>query len=217
MIDNLKRIREPLAWALIVLIVANLLLGVAKLVQQAQAAVVPLFEAFQQLGTSLLNLSAVIALILVLCTCFFIAPATPRARQLTLISAWVLTAGVVLTLICLILGAMSAGSAFGRTLEIVGAALDLLLKMVATGAVWLLLSGVRAGRIDTAPPAPPAPAPVVSESEAQPSPAAPKQIFGRGRSVGAAWRTADEAAQGAPGSARIEAPQPDPKDAKSAD
>lgn len=202
MIDNLKRAREPLAWALIALIVANLLLGAVKLIQQLQQAV-PLFEAFQLLGTSLLNLSTVIGLILVLCSCLFIAPATPRAKQLTLISAWVLTGGVVLTLLCLILGAMASESAFNRTLELVGAILDLLLKVVAGGSVWLLLRGVSAGRIDTAPAAPVEPQGTPAASET----AKPVPTFRRDRAAGTAWRTADEAAAGTPGTARIEAPQ----------
>ena len=74
MIDNLKRIREPLTWAVIVLVAANLVLGIVQLVQQVQQAV-PLFEAFQSLGGSAMSISLVIAVVALVSTCFFIAPA----------------------------------------------------------------------------------------------------------------------------------------------
>lgn len=205
MIENLKRIREPLAWAVIALVVANLGLGIAQLVLQLQQEV-PVFEAFSAISGSLMNISQVIAVVALACLCFFIAPATPRARLVTLVAAWVLSVGVLLTGVAFALGVVAAGTAVGVVLEIIGGLLDLLLKAVAAGALWVLLRGVSAGRIDTAAPAP-AVEPLPGQS-ALPEPAAPEQrtTWGRGEAAGAVWRTADEAAAGAPGAARMPTP-----------
>jgi hypothetical protein len=200
MIENLKRIREPLAWAVIVLVTAYLVLGIVQLVVQLQQAV-PVFEAFQAIGSSLMNISLVIAVVALVCTCFFIAPATRHAHAVTLVAAIVLSTGVLLTAVCTVLGVVAAGNAFGVVLEIVGGLLDLLLKAIAAGALWVLLRGVRAGRIDTAPPAVPA--------AIEPVPAGPpdspelRTTWQRGEASGAVWRTADEAASGAPGATRM--------------
>jgi hypothetical protein len=201
MIENLKRIREPLAWAVIALVVANLGLGIAQLVLQLRQEV-PVFEAFSAISGSLMNISLVIAVVALACLCFFIAPATRHARTVTLAAAWVLSVGVLLTAVAFGLGVVAAGTAVGVVLEIIGGLLDLLLKAVAAGALWVLLRGVSAGRIDTAPALEPPPEPA-----ALPEPAVPEQrtTWGRGEAAGTVWRTADEAAAGAPGSARMPA------------
>nr|WP_300145365.1 hypothetical protein [Propionicimonas sp.] len=221
MIENLKRIREPLAWAVIALVVANLVLGIVQLVVQLQQAV-PVFEAFQAIGSSLMNMSLVIAVVALVCTCFFIAPATRHAHAVTLVAAIVLSVGVVLTAVCTVLGVVAAGNAFGVVMEIVGGLLDLLLKALAAGALWVLLRGVRAGRIDTAAPAAIEPAPAAADL---PAPVEPRTTWQRGEASGAVWRTADEAASGAPGAARMPSTgaqgifrdQPDPASAPAAE
>ena len=203
MIDNLKRIREPLTWAVIVLVAANLVLGIVELVQNVQQEV-PLFEAFQTLGASLMSMSLVVAVVALVSTCFFIAPATPHARRVTLVAAIVLSVGVVLTLISYVLGAIAADDPVGRVVEIVGSLIDLLLKAVGAAALWVLLRGVTAGRIDTAPPAPaiePAPEPE-PEAAAPPVPET-RTTWQRGEAAGTVWQTADDAAAGAPGAPRM--------------
>lgn len=203
MIDNLKRIREPLAWAVIALVLANLVLGIVQLVLQLQQEV-PVFEALQDIGGSLLNLSLVIATVALACLCFFIAPATRHARAVTLVAAWVLTLGVALTAVAFALGVLAAGNALGVILEVIGGLLDLLLKAVAAGALWVLLRGVKAGRIDVAAPAEPSPAVTPVAELATPE---PRTTWGRGEATGAVWRTADDAATGVPGSTRMPAPE----------
>jgi hypothetical protein len=210
MIDNLKRIREPLTWALVALVAANLVLGIVQLVRQVQRAV-PVFEAFAAIGASLMNMSLVVAVVALVCTCFFIAPATPRAALVTRVAAWVLTIGVLLTAVCTALGMAATNDPFGVVLEIIGGLLDLILKAIAAGALWLLLQGVTAGRIDTAPAA----ALPVQVAAAEPSselPAAPepRTTWQRSEAAGAVWRTADEAASGAPGAARMPEDRPGP-------
>lgn len=202
MIENLKRIREPLTWAVIVLVAANIVLRIVELVLQVQQAV-PLFDAFEAIGGSLLNISLVIALVALVCTCFFIAPATHRARLVTLVAAWVLSVGVVLTLASYVMGAVAADDPFGRVLEIIGSLLDLVLKAVAAGALWVLLRGVNAGRIDTAPTARPLAIPPVVEAVAEPAASEPRTTWQRDEAAGAVWRTADDAAAGAPGASRM--------------
>ncbi len=204
MIENLKRIREPLTWAVIVLVAANIVLRIVELVLQVQQAV-PLFDAFEAIGGSLLNISLVIALVALVCTCFFIAPATPHARLVTLLAAWVLTVGVVLTLASYVMGAAAADDPFGRALEIVGSVLDLVLKAVAAGALWVLLRGVAAGRIDTAPAARPMTIEPVAGETVEPAASEPRTTWQRDEAAGAVWRTADEAASGAPGASRLPA------------
>lgn len=202
MIDNLKRIREPLAWALIALVAANLVLGIVQLVQLLGQAV-PVFEAFAAIGASLMNISLVIAVVALVCMCFFIAPATRHAFAVTLTAAWVLSIGVVLTAVCTVLGVAAAGNAFGVALEIIGGLLDLILKAVAAGALWVLVRGVSAGRIDTAEPAAPAEleaSPATPEADPEPQ---PRTTWQRSEATGTVWRTADDAASGAPGAPRM--------------
>lgn len=205
MIENLKRIREPLTWAVIAIVTASITLGVVQLVLQLQQDV-PVFEAFQEIGTSLMNMPVVLALVALVCTCFFIAPATRHALLVTRVAAWVLTIGVAINLVCFVLGAAASANTLGVVLEVVGGLLDLLLKALAAGSLWVLLRGVHAGRLDPAPPLP--------EPEPESTPAAEVEevptTWQRSEATGAVWRTADEAASGAPGAARMSEPAPLP-------
>jgi hypothetical protein len=198
MIDNLKRVREPLTWAVIAVVAANIVLGMIWLVVQLQRAT-PIFEVFQEIGSSLMSLTLVLAVVALVCTCFFIAPATRHALLVTQVAAVVLSVGVVLTLVCSVLGVAASGDPLGVAFEIIGGLLNLILKALAAGVLWVLLRGVHAGRIDTAAPAEPA------ELEAAPEPKADEvpTVWQRDQAAGAVWRTADEAATGARGAARL--------------
>ncbi len=201
MIDNLKRIREPLTWTVIAVVAANIVVGIIHLVVQLQHAT-PVYEAFQEIGSSLMNLTLVVAVVALVCTCFFIAPATPHALLVTRVAAGVLSVGVVLTLVCSALGVAASANPLGVAFEIIGTLLDLILKALAAGVLWVLMRGVNAGRIDTAAPAA-LPAPV----EAEPAAAAEEvpTTWQRSEAAGAVWRTADEAATGVPGATRLPA------------
>ena len=148
-----------------------------------------------------------IAVVALACLCFFIAPATRHARAVTLVAAWVLTLGVALTAAAFALGVLAAGNALGVILEVIGGLLDLLLKAVAAGALWVLLRGVRAGRIDVAASAEPAVEAVPADPAAELVTPEPRTTWGRGEATGAVWRTADDAASGVPGAARMPAPE----------
>jgi len=198
MIDNLKRIREPLTWAVIAVVAANIVVGIVHLVVQLQQST-PVYEAFQEIGSSLMNLTLVVIVVALVCTCFFIAPATRHALLVTRVAAGVLSVGVVLTLVCSALGVAASANPLGVAFEIVGTLLDLILKALAAGVLWVLMRGVDAGRIDTAAPAA-LPAPVEAEPEATPD--APT-VWQRSEATGAVWRTADEAATGVRGATRL--------------
>jgi hypothetical protein len=200
MIDNLKRIREPLTWTVIAVVAANIVLGIVHLVVQLQHAT-PVYEAFQEIGSSLMNLTLVVAVVALVCTCFFIAPATRHALLVTRVAAGVLSVGVVLTLVCSALGVAASANPLGVAFEIVGTLLDLILKALAAGVLWVLMRGVDAGRIDTAAPAA-LPAAVEAEPEATED---VPTVWQRGEATGAVWRTADEAATGVRGATRLPA------------
>jgi hypothetical protein len=200
MIDNLKRIREPLTWAVIAVVAANIVLGIVHLVVQLQQSE-PVYAAFQEIGSSLMNLTLVVAVVALVCTCFFIAPATPHALLVTRVAAGVLSVGVVLTLVCSALGVAASANPLGVAFEIVGTLLDLILKALAAGVLWVLMRGVNAGRIDTAAPAA-LPAAVETEPEATED---VPTVWQRSEATGAVWRTADEAATGVRGATRLPA------------
>lgn len=201
MIDNLKRIREPLTWAVIAVVAANIVLGIVHLVVQLQQSE-PVYAAFQEIGSSLMNPTLVVAVVALVCTCFFIAPATRHALLVTLVAAGVLSVGVLLTLVCSALGVAASANPLGVAFEIVGTLLDLILKALAAGVLWVLMRGVDAGRIDTAPPAA-LPAPVDAEPEAATEDV--PTVWQRSEATGAVWRTADEAATGVRGANRLPA------------
>ncbi len=204
MIDNLKRIREPLTWAVIAIVAANIVLGMVHLVIQLQQSA-PVYEAFQEIGSSLMSLSLVLAVVALVCTCFFIAPATPHALLVTRVAAGVLSVGVVLTLVCSAMGVAASANPLGVAFEIVGTLLDLILKALAAGVLWVLMRGVDAGRIDTAAPAA---LPALVEAEPVTTTEDVPTVWQRGEATGAVWRTADEAATGVRGATRLPASEP---------
>lgn len=201
MIDNLKRIREPLTWAVIAVVAANIVLRIVQLVLLLQQGA-PVFEALQDIGSSLLNLTLVVVVVALVCACFFIAPATRRAILVTRVAAGVLTVGVALTLGSM-LGVLASANALGVAFELIGSLLDLILKALAAGALWVLVRGIHAGRIDTAPAAEPPVLEPVPEPEVEENPT----VWKRNEAAGAVWRTADEAATGATGASRLPTPE----------
>ena len=191
-----RNIREPLAWAVLALVAANLVLGLVRLVLLLTLDKVPVFAAFQEIGLSLMPLSLVLALVALVCACLFLAPSTPRAYLLIRVAAWVLTVGVGLAVVCMLLGVAASANAFTVVLEIFGGLLDVIIKALAAGSLWVILRGVGAGRIDTAPTAD-------ADQQAQEKPPTTESgaptVWSRDSASGAAWRTADEAASGHPG------------------
>lgn len=185
---NLKRIRQGVTWAVLAIIAAGLVLGIVRLVLLVFVERAQVFAAFQEIGTSIMSLALVIALVALVCACLFLSPATPRAILLANLSAWVIAIGVALQLICLILGLAASANAFGVIMEILGGLLDILLKAVAAGALWVLVRGVASGRLDLAPAVPETG--TVETTKSQP-------VWRPEQATGTAWRSARDAASGA--------------------
>lgn len=187
-LENLKRIRQPVTWAVLAIICASQLLGVTRLVLLVFREQTPVFEAFQEIGVSIMSLSLVIVLVGLVCACLFVPPATRHAILLAKVSAWAIAVGTVLQLVCLLMGVAASANAFGVIMEILGGLLDVALKAVAAGVVWVLVRGVRSGRLDLAPGVPEVTAP---EQPRTPPVWQPEQASGT------AWRSARDAASGA--------------------
>lgn len=193
-LENLKRIRQPVTWAVLGVLVANMVIQVVKFVYLVVFEQSGVFESFQEVGISILPLTLVLALIGLVCSCLFVTPATGRALGLAKLSAWVVTGGVIAQLVCLLLGVAASANGFAVVLEILGGLLDVILKSVAAGVLWVLHRGVGAGRIDMAPPAPAEISPVSDTPTTPP-------VWRRDEAAGTAWRTANDAASGAAPSA----------------
>lgn len=200
---------------MIAVIAAQLLLGLVRLIMLLTSGDVPVFAAFQDIGDSLLNLTAVLGLVALVCSCFFMAPAVARARLITQTAAWVVSVGVLLSLVASMLGVAASAGTLGVLMELLGSLLDLALKAMAAGSLWVLLRGVGSGRIDTAAPPQVRPGqvpqalPAVDAAPAEPGETA--SLWQRSEASGAAWRTAEAAAQGDPGTSSITKPAPPPE------
>lgn len=188
MLENLKRIRQPVTWAVLAIICAGQLLGVTRLVLLVVREHQPVFDAFQGIGQSIMSLSLVIALVGLVCACLFVPPATGSAVRLARLSAWAIAIGTLLQLISLVLGLAASANVFGLIMEVLGGLLDIVLKAVAAGVLWVLVRGVRSGRLDLAPAA-------VETSAPEPPTTAP--VWQPEQASGTAWRSARDAASGA--------------------
>lgn len=189
MLDNLKRIRQPVTWAVLAIISASLVLGIVRLALLVFWEKTQVFAAFQEIGQSIMNLSLVLALVGLVCACLFVPPATRHAVRLAKLSAWVIAIGTLLQLVCLLLGLAASANAFGVIMEILGGLLDVALKAVAAGVLWILVRGVSSGRFEMAP--------AVPEVEHAPDKPRNQPVWRPEKATGTAWRSAREAASGA--------------------
>lgn len=199
MIENTLRFREPAAWLVLAVTVGSMVLAIARsgvaMVTLGTGAV----AASQDIANSAMNLTLVVVIVALVCACLFVTPSTPRAVGLTKVAAIVVTVGTFLTLIAMIAGLSASAGALGVILEALGGLLDFILKLTASVVLWLMVRALGAGRLEPAEPAPaPAPAPAV---EAPPEPEEEPQQAPSWRpseASGSVWRTAAEAAEGAP-------------------
>lgn len=205
MIDNLKRLREPAGWLLLAIIVGFMVLSVARLAVVLGRGEKPVFSAFDDIASSAMNLTLVALLVVIDCMCLFSPPTTKHAIALTRASAITVTIGTGFTLVATGLGLASSGNVAVVLLEALGGLLDILLKALASAALWIILRAVSSGRLQTrdggfvAEPAPlPAPEPP-SAPDAPP-------IWQPDAAAGSVWRTAADAASGSAPAGRGEAP-----------
>lgn len=204
MIENLKRIREPLAWTAIALTLLGMGLTGWRLVTDfGQMSVT---EAFQEVGSSWLNISIALLVLVVVMSCSLVAPASPRALPITRVAAVVLSLGVVATLVSSLMGMWASAAGVGVVLDVLGGLLDVAFKALTAAALWVFLRGVKAGRIETAPKSADS---AVEKDAAAPTPT----TWAREEASGTVWWTAAEAASGAPGRDKMpdgEEPTPAP-------
>ncbi|MGC3955922.1 MAG: hypothetical protein QM804_17035 [Propionicimonas sp.] len=208
--ENLKRIREPLAWALIGLTALTLLLQFGlfwwNLVEAGggiETAIGWLF-AMPAADPALL-----LALVVAAVGCA-LRPAVPRARPVALAAATVATLAVVLPWALMFFGLVvwpavsevwAGDSDWWRTLLVLYPPARVGIGVLAAIALWVL--GLRSaartatGEVaaDPAEPADEVAEPVGSE----PAPAEHPTVWKPTEATGTVWRTADEAAAGAPG------------------
>ena len=201
MIENIKRFREPFTWAVVAVLLGGLVLGVIQIWLQV-ASGAPLLGTLQSLAGDLMNLTVVFALVGLVCTCLFATPATRDALLVTRVAAGVVSLGVLLTLVANLLGLFAGTDTLDIAVDLIGGLLDLVLKALAAGALWLLARGVSAGRIE--------PAAELAAVEDQPLRETPAQptTWRREEAVGTAWGSAAEAASGQPGKPQLEAGSP---------
>lgn len=209
MIENLKRTREPLAWALIVLVLAGMVLTGWRLVTGLAEPDATIFTVFADAALSWLNMSIAIPLVILVMLCILITPMTRFARLVAWVAAIVLSIGVVLTLVSNLLGMWASAYSVGVVLDVLGGLFDLAFKALAAGSLWVLIRGVRGGQIET--PEPVVTGGVLDPAPAEQQPAEPEQkptTWSRTSASGTAWRTAAEAASGTPGRPRIDEQEP---------
>lgn len=210
MIDQLKRFRELATWVVLAVLLAGMGLAVGQIVYGLLVEGLTVTRAFEAVSGKVMNLVVPILLIGLVLSCLFVAPATPRAQRLTKISAWLVTIGTALGLIFMIVGVAASATPFAMVMEVLGGLLDTVLKAVTAIVLWLLVRGLRAGRVT------PATTALVDEpaelEESRPAPAEAQSVLAPvwqpEQAAGASWRTASDAASGASASSWGGAGQP---------
>jgi hypothetical protein len=190
MIENLKRIREPLAWTAIALTLLGMGLTVWRLV--AAFGEMSVFAAFQEVGSGWLNFSFALLVVVTVMSCSLVTPATPRALLITRVAAILLSVGVMLTLVSALMGMWASAFGIAVVLDFLGGLLEVGFKALAAAALWVFMRGVSAGRIETAPKSSAVPVASVAEQPAA-------TTWARDEAAGTVWWTAADAAAGAPG------------------
>lgn len=210
MVENLKRIREPLAWAVVVLaalwsalqLASQLLTGVYVL-DPDDGSTVTVVVTWALMNISRANLGLLLALILAAVGCAA-APATPRTRAIALAAAWVATLSVALPwlvgLALVLLGrsesvTVVSGWEMTALLDLGAPVIETAVGVVAVIALWALARRATGDEPDEDEDEDPA----IEAPEDDPAPLDPATVWKPSEATGTVWRTADEAAAGVPG------------------
>lgn len=204
MTENLQRVREPLAWSMIGVMVLAIAIPVIQVVVYSGLLVARDY-AYWGLGMVATLLLPLLAMTAAVALCW-IAPAPPRARLLTLVAAWLATIVVGLPVVALLVLSLTDPlvrlDVLPGTLELVP---DVVLGIVAAVALWVLAgpSPQEETQDQTTAESPPELEPAESAEGTAP-------VWRRDEAAAAAWRTADDAASGAPGTWEVTSPdEPD--------
>lgn len=230
--ENLKRIREPLAWALIAVTAAALLLNAiqlaAYLVEANPEVMVGWIFSLQTADYALL-----LGLVAVAAGCA-LAPVVPRARTIARVAAWLAALSVALPVGFAVFALLAwpvtwsiASSSFSPWV-LVAMLYPLMNVTIGTLAAVALFALARPPREDDAAAVEDGPGPADrAESSDDPADDDHPTVWKPAEASGTVWRTADEAAAGIPGARSLEpesgsraaewaqegtAPEPAPRD-----
>ena len=195
MIESILRFREPAAWLVLAVTVASIALSLARFGVVIASGASGIVAASQDVANSAMNLSLLVLIVALVCACLFVTPATPRASAVAKTAAVVVTLGTVLTLVAMLVGLTASAGTLGVILEMLGGLLDVILKTAASIVLWLIVRAVGAGRLELAEAVAPAGAVETVPPTQQPADA---PTWRPSEASGSVWRTASEAAEGAP-------------------
>lgn len=152
MLENLKRLREPLGWLLLAAILGNVALSAVSHALEARDAAdsKELYGAFAAMAGDALSLTLVVPLVAVVCLCLFVAPIVPRALALTRASVVVVLLGTLLTIAAMVLGVAASAGVVGAVFEVLGGLLDVALKIAAVVVLWVIVRAFPSGRLTAA-------------------------------------------------------------------
>mgnify|MGYP001266235260 CR=1 FL=1 len=197
MLENLKRVREPAAWALLTVIVGFMALNIVRLVWVLTHDQLPVFTAFADIASNSMSLTLVALQVALVCLCLFVSPATGRSVGLARASAAVVSLGTLLTVVATGIGLWANKGVMGVVFELLGGLLDIVLKVLAAVILWVILRAVRTGRMQT-PVAPATPEPELLHALTDEAP----PVWQPAQAAGTVWKTAaDAAASGSAGPA----------------
>jgi hypothetical protein len=192
-VENLMRLREPAAWVALGALVLNLVLALVALATFEGS----LASVAWVLSARLANPVPLVVLTILVSFCV-LRDRTPHARQLTLISLIVGVVAVLLGLTFALLG-------FGATAPVLAVFAAIVQQAISVIAIGFLIKLLQLQAVPRRLPAGIGLAPHPSDAlPLPPAPAAPDQrlqpTWHPDTAAGAAWRTAGDAAAGAPGS-----------------
>ena len=192
MVENLLRLREPVAWIVVGVTAVSIVLAVVRFVL-ALGSGAPFSAAAQDVSLEAMSLTLVLAVVALVIASVFHAPVA-GARRLVPAAATVVTIGTLLTVLGALLGLPASSGALAVVLEVLGGLLDVVLKVVGAVTLWLIHRGMSAGRIHVAPAVVVEEAPATAEaSESAP----PAPTWAPDAASGSVWTSASDAASGA--------------------
>ncbi len=195
MVENLLRLREPVAWIVIGVTAVSIVLSVVRFVLALSTGGSTFSAAAQDVALGAMSLTLVLAVVALVIVSVFHAPVA-GARRLVVAAATVVTLGTVLTVAGYLLGLPASASALAVVLELLGGLLDIVLKIVGAVTLWLIHRGMSAGRIQVGATTvqPDAVGPAVDPPD---DPARPAPTWAPDAAAGSVWTSASEAASGA--------------------
>lgn len=197
MLDYVKKYRDIAAWVVLALVVGSMIFAVVRIIVMSLEPDYTLGRAALSYGESTLGLTSALVVLAVVALCVFVKPSSNAAPTVTLVAAIVVSFGTLLTLVFTFISlSATLGGSVGIVFQLLGSLMDFLLKALVVAALWLLYRGQRAGVVGS-PLAANTPSAQASAPTA-PLAQAPDPV------AGSAWRTAGDAAKGAPAEERPE-------------